>query len=504
MLIKSSLKYLLYLLLIIPVIFLFSSSQTQAAVPVVVYGDYLNCIKNINDEDPGVYDLEAKIYGDLAYSEDFPNDATVSYTQKLESDIFGDESGEIEARREKEAILDKIIENIEDRYTEIENEIADEEAKDNPDQNLIDALNDALEELDTIESDTEDLKERLVDSIALDVHVVKDSTSLIEDLKSQAREKLARQQVGELSTPIKQLYNKQFIDNYNDYLTKEPIDAGKTYLDNKYFDIKESESVFSKDETEDVIEILQGSLSPFYDKAAKPKKTLTVDVEDVLDSDKGGGWEEFVKLYAPNNNPNWIVANAYLAANEIVQERRKEHEIQAVAFQGVRPVSSTSTDDTELGPEGTTKQLISRPGSLVHAERSAVAQTELDLAATPEHASAETSILLPDSTTTPPYEDVLTSQESEENFEWYNDIAEDALIALEDVFCACFPEACEGYDSLEDLLKSLGFDFPEISTEVEICDEYFDICSYFPEICGFGFWGDIFDWFPDWSDWLTW
>lgn len=453
---KSILPYLLITLFLIIGAFIIFPEPTQATVPVQVMGGTLDTLKKVldiqdTDEDA---DLQAKIIGEEEHQEGKPLDVTITRTQKLK-----------DSSKDKEDILNAIIKNLEKRISETK---GPEKTK--------------LEELKT---KTEALKEQLVESAALDVNIVKNSSQAFEELRNVAREQLARKQVGQLSRQMMYAYEaagisytaattdakKNIVTNYKDFLFEEPLGRAKNYLD-EHFAV--NSSVLTQAELNATKEMAIKTLEGGYRNAVKPEKTLAVAIEDVLDASKGGGWDQWLLLFAPNNNPYGIFASALESAKEVADEAYEENEAINIAGQGTLPITRQTN---EQAADASQKYEILESAGLVKEYPIIAAQGQIALSADPKTASIEEeTIYPPGSALSFPTKDETTGGGSEFNVDWQTDVLLPVTWALEDVIDACFP----GLPSLHDIFPGLpGLPRPGL----EICGRFFGFCDYFPGVC---------------------
>ena len=340
-----------------------------------------------------------------------------------------------------------------------------------------------------------ELNSTLSEAVALDVHVVKDSTTIVEDLKAIAREELARKQYGEIAEKlIEELEYAGFITNYLDHLYNQSWNFAANYLLNNYFSESEDDSPLTEDEATQLKNtIITNSLS----MDSMPKYTIeeTDDIEEVLNTDKiatqvGGEnvatWNAFYKAHSEENNPNAIYWNAYDAFNATKRAQYDAIKTQAIAGQGVLPL--VMEDKEILDASGQPKTFITKPGSLVRQDQLAVAQGLVDLASSPEYAPAETAIASPGEVPLPPpINDMLGGNLAEISIGWYDSIIEDTQWSMYDVFCECFPEICEGWGLGMDIFDWDGFDFEIPGLDLNFCG--ISVCEVIdvPWLCDFGF-----------------
>lgn len=456
---KSISVYILIILLLFIGLFVIFSKPTQATVPVEVMKGTLDGLNDITDTDKDA-DLQSKIIGEEKYTEGEPLDVTITRTQKL-----GGNS------KDKKAILDDIIKNINKRISETK------DAKEKT-------------ELEKLKTQTETLKDQLVESVALDVNIVKNSSQAFEELRNVAREQLARKQVGKLSKQLTDAYEaagilytdatntkKNIVTNYKDFLFEEPLDRARNYLD-EHFTV--NSSILTQTELDATKEMAIKTLEGGYRNAVKPEKTLAVAIEDVLDASKGGGWDQWLLLFAPNNNPYGIFASALESAKEVADEAFKENVALNIAGQGTLPLTRKTG---QIAADASPKYEIIESAGVVKEYPIIAAQGQMTIAADPKTASIEEeTIYPPDYPLTPPWQDTITGGGSEYNVEWQTDTLYPVIRALEDVLSACFPDAPWDFG---DLFPDLGDIFPEanIPTGLEICGQYFDFCGYFPDVC---------------------
>ncbi len=442
--------------------------KSQAAVPVVVFGEYLNQIKtvsDISDTDPEA-DLQSKIIGEREYTEGDPYNATVTHTQKMQG-----------SPDDKEIVLDSLLDNINERIVELERAIAEEENKEDSNKALIDTMEESVGELTALRARINSLKSQLAESVALDVHIVKDTSDTLDDLKALAREKLARTQVSELSRAFNNQYEETIIRNFHDYMYQEPVQSAYNYLDNVHF--KADETVMSEEKKEAMSVAVKRSLVSSYSDPALPEKDPEfVGIENIFKKEEGGGWDQWRLALKPNNNDYGIFFSAKKAAQELAESKKEEQITKTLAYQGIKPITGEN-EKGELGPGGNSKEEIQVPGSLIASNKAAVTEAQFNLAATPEYAAPQDALGAPGQTPEPPYKDVTAGTASQENIVWWNNVAADSLSALEDIFCACFPEFCRSYEIFDLSGIIPGLKVPSVN----ICGRSFDVCRYYPEMC---------------------
>jgi hypothetical protein len=517
---RSLLKFSLYSVIIV-LMMLFCLSKAQAAVPVVVLGGYLDEIKTVSDisDIDTSPDLQSYIFGKTEWfpgSDTIPPDpfnVNVSHTQKPNDILSPWGTGNA---WDVNNTIDEVLKNINYRFCEEkgcsktdclipmfdENSITRKageicgiitpECKERAQSSLCsedpqptcqsteDGDEKVLDQLRELRNKACQLRSSLVQTIALDVHVVKDSSALIEDLKAQAREKLAREQLGEESKIFIDQYKQSFVQNVYDYLYKDSFDTATSYLENIHFNVQNPP--IEQEEMEAIQKAVESSLVASYIQPGKPEKSPGfIGLDNIFNEEQGGGWDQWFLALQDNNNPYGIYASAQEAAQEIAAAKYQENLAKFTAYQGVNPI--TISTSTIMGPAGTPKETIIQPGSLTAANMAAVTQAQLNLAATPEYAPAKKALTPPGAQQPSPVKDKATGGTADENVEWWSDVMETSLTTLEDIFCACFPEFCQELDitDLEDLIPD--FDFPEVPTGLEICGKYFDICDYYPEVC---------------------
>jgi len=497
----KTLKLIIFLTFI-PLLAAFSVLSAKAAVPVVVFGKYLDLVKDIDDADKYTPDIQSQITGILEYKKGLPLNTTISYAQKLENNPT-----------DKSDVLNEIVKNINDRIAEIEKEIIQEKKSKTPNTERIAKLEDGIKQLEGLKTATKETKTQLVNSLALDVHIVKDSTSIIEDLKAMARERLARTQLGELATPLLDQFDQLSIKDFGQYLYDEPLQAARDYLDTNFF--KVTKPSLPQEDLDSIENAVNNSIAPSYLNPVRPEKDDDfVGLDNVFDESKGGGWDQWLLALEDNHNDYGIYLSALESAQQVYQSEQLKNQTQAIAYQGVRPINDTLGKPIEctqvsaqcpkcengvcLGFDGQPKYAISKPGSAIAADRAATVEAQFDVAVNPQYAPESSAIGAVGQIPTAPYKDVTPSKQAEKNTEWWGDTTMNSLKALEDIFCACFPDFCRIYKifSLKDL-----FPLFKIPDEITICGRTFNLCDYFPEVCDSftdlfkDFFKDIFNFF---------
>lgn len=454
--------------------------SVKAAVPVVVFGEYLEEIWDVDDADDW-FDLQAKIQGNLEYTTGSPYDATVTHTEKIQG-----------TSTDKTDLLDEIITNIDNRIIEIKGEIDDTDSQDE-----INKLNDGKDELEELKTQTEDLKEELAETIALDVHIVKDTTDAIEDLKNIAKERLARKQVGEMVEKLTTQYEQRIIEPEY-FFNQEPFNVASAWLDS-YFDVDETKSSLPKDELDNINTAVKGDLASSYVNAPKPEKDNDfVGIDNVFNEDEGGGWDQWLLALQDNHNPYGIFLTAYDSSQEVAANEQEKNLAQYVAGQGVAPIYHDSTSESPisctqpteqcprceggvcLNPDGTEVYPVRETGGVIAAAKSASTQSLLDRANNPFHAPAKDAIGSIEEALESAVKDLTAIGEELQNRKTWDKIAKNSINMVLDIFCACFPDFCKSWEIFN--IWDLFPDF-EIPDEIEICGRTFHLCDLYPEMC---------------------
>jgi len=553
-------KYFIFLL--IAIFFIMVAGQTKAAVPVVVFGDYLNHVRNVDNVDdlidPNVGDIESFIHGyfepDILSANDTQQaDATVTRTQKLKGTV-----------EDYNNIINEVLKSINlrlcENYTVDPNQLENclRNCKDNnncgtcdilkpqscdykckniivscpaPTQDLacsggdctikcetkfkcatsytdpnkqkacVQEKNLCINDCEKVANDLRNIripevcaiKNDLTTSIALDVHMVKDSTQLVDDLQSIAKEELGREQFAEIADKFNQEYETAgIIEDFNDYLYKDSWDFGAAYLSNYFF--PQLNSSFTAEEQDAMVRsILSESLGRFN----TPRNTLNpVDhIEDVLDEKKGGSWNDFLAALQPNNNPFAIYLTARDEFEQVKNAKYDENKTQAIAYQGVLPLSQKLTTG-EINLNGTPKSTIVKPGSLIGGDQTAIAEQLLGLAASPQYAPAGSAKGAPGKSLPSPTMDSIAGKDAIVNIRWYDDVVENTKWEIYDAFNHCLPDACALLTSgdliafFERTISCIANTLPDMDYNLRMPDVAFcgiNICSiiYIPILCDF-------------------
>jgi len=481
----KALKYLTFLLSFI-LMMVFGFSSAKAAVPVVVFGEYLNHLYDIDDTDSG-FDLQARINGTLEYSEGDPLDATVTYTQKVQG-----------TPKDKEIILDAVINNIERTLEALEEEInqlsGDADTALNKIQ--IERAQKGIKELGTMKTQAENYKEMLADTIALDVHIVKDTSDKIDDFKNIAKERLARYQVGELTGLALDQYQQQMIKDYDEYLYQRPLQVAYNYLSENFFDVENAS--LESDVMDNTKSALETALKSSYIRSIKPEKDPEyAEAKDIFDESTEDSWYQYSLASQSKHTFPGIFLSGFDSAQEVIGDEYNKNLAQAIANQGIEPIIDDESDNQiqclEANQQcpicneglcydlsGEEKYPIKTAGSEVAYQRDAAAWVQFEMAATPEYAPERMALGVPGLPVPPHYSDNTAVGPARENVEWWDDTVTSSLNALEDIFCACFPVFCKDWNifDLGDLIPGL-----EIPDKVSICGKTFHLCRYYPDIC---------------------